>query len=91
MKRAVTSVPVEPPPSSPPTTHLLINKTVIHAIAQITKTTTEKPSAPAGTKYFPFPLGLLYSQMRATTQGSPRPRNTFTLFDPVTFPIAASA
>lgn len=27
----------------------------------------------------------------ATNHGSPRPRNTLTLFDPVTFPIASSA
>ena len=29
--------------------------------------------------------------MVAITQGSPRPRKTLTLFDPVTFPIAESA
>lgn len=31
------------------------------------------------------------SKVTATTHGSPSPKNTFTEFDPVTLPIAASA
>ena len=38
-----------------------------------------------------FYLLLEASYVAATTHGSPSPRNTFTEFDPVTFPTAASA
>lgn len=36
-------------------------------------------------------LYLSDSNIVATTHGSPSPKNTFTEFEPVTFPIAASA
>jgi len=44
------ALPVSLPPSSPPTTCLLIRRVMIHITAQITKTATLNPSDPAGTK-----------------------------------------
>jgi len=44
------SLPVGLPPSSPPTTFLLISKKMIHTIATVQNTNTLKPSEPAGTK-----------------------------------------
>ena len=63
------------------------------------KTKTEKASSPAGTTYWPpllaaRTLGLSWficQAEHATTQGNPRPRNTFTELEPVTFPMASSA
>ena len=53
-------------------------------------TNTENATAPAGTLYNWFgPFELQY--VEAIAHGSPRPRNTFTELEPVTFPIAESA
>ena len=49
---------------------------------------TEKPSFPAWTTYT---LLLLEAYTALITHWRPRPKNTFTEFDPVTFPTAASA
>ncbi len=69
----------------------------MHRIAQITKITTLKPRDSDGTKYLPFDVysftdGGVYSSYNvAITQGRPKPRKTFTEFEPVTFPTEASA
>ena len=65
--------------------------------AQKMNTTTLNPRDSDGTKQVPpesYPFtagGVLSSQRVAITQGRPRPRNTFTEFDPVTLPTDASA
>lgn len=49
---------------------------------------TENARFPAGTTYVVL---LFLFHVAAITHGSPRPKNTFTEFDPVTFPTAESA
>ena len=89
------------PPSSPPNLILLIARNTMHDRARQQKTNTLKPSEAAGTKYPSYtksgpltpvvPPYLLDSYIVAITHGIPSPKNTFTEFDPVTLPIAASA
>ena len=83
-------LPAWPPPSSPPTTFLLIKRKIIQITATLQNTTTLNPRVSAGTKY-PYSLPTLYSYRVAITQGRPNPKNTFTEFDPVTLPTAESA
>ena len=54
----------------------------------IKNSATEKAKSPAGTKYF---MSLFLLHVAAITHGSPRPKNTFTEFEPVTLPTAESA
>lgn len=56
----------------------------------IMNTSTEKPNGPEGTSYKPF-SELFFEYIVPISQGRPKPRKTFTEFEPVTFPIAASA
>lgn len=80
------------PPSSPPTTNLLMTKENKQMQATTTKTITVNPRDAAGTKYTPVSFAVLpYSHMEAMTHGRPSPRNTLTEFEPVTFPTAESA
>jgi len=44
-------LPTGEPPSSPPTTFLLITRKMTQVIATVQKTATLKPSDPANTKY----------------------------------------
>ena len=76
------------PPSSPLTTQRLTISIATPTRQQLRKRTTERSSPFAGTLYSSLFWRL---QMTAMTQGRPRPKKTFTEFEPVTFPTAASA
>lgn len=76
------------PPSSPPTNFLLKPRIVKHVTEQQRNTITENAKSPAGVTYFSL---LESAYMAAIVHGRPRPRNTFTAFDPFTFPTAESA
>lgn len=78
------------PPSSPPIKILLNIKIIKQVTEQAKKTITEQERLPGGVMYCSG--GDLVSwYVEAITHGNPRPRNTFTEFDPVTFPTAESA
>lgn len=65
-------------------------KTMKQRTATIKKTKTEKTRSPAGTVQS-LPSCSRYQYVVAIAHGSPSPKKTFTEFDPVTLPIAASA
>jgi hypothetical protein len=70
--------------------------TLRHITAQAQKTATEKPREPAYILYEPL-VPSAYSKSCAMcmiqhiSHGKPRPKNTFTEFEPVTFTMEASA
>lgn len=76
------------PPSSPPIIILLKVKIAKQTSEQIRNIATVNPNFPAGTIYSLFCLDIY---MELITQGSPRPKNTFTELEPVTLPTAESA
>ena len=85
---AVVYFDVFGPPSSPPMNTLLAVK-IIKQMTDVNKNiATEKPSLPAGTMYV---LLSLEAYIALITHGRPRPKNTFTELEPVTFPTAESA
>lgn len=61
-----------------------------HRTATIRNRYTENEREPAGTMYFLFGK-FTWKYIAAITHGRPRPRNTFTEFEPVMFPMAESA
>lgn len=76
------------PPSSPPSISLRSTRTMKQHTEVIRKSITEKARLPGGVSYF-WLLFLAY--IEEINHGKPRPTNTFTELEPVTFPIAESA
>tara|TARA_B110000285_G_C15127395_1_gene621176 strand:+ start:127 stop:501 length:375 start_codon:yes stop_codon:yes gene_type:complete len=76
------------PPSSPPIIILLKVKIAKQTSEHPRNIATVNPNFPAGTIYCLFCLDIYIELM---TQGSPRPKNTFTELEPVTLPTAESA
>lgn len=93
-KAQLAYLPVGEPPNSPPTNTLLAIKTMKHTRATQRNTTTENASGPDLTSYpLPsFPPVLFSTQyIDPIAHGRPHPRKTFTAFEPLILPTAASA